>query len=160
VAVPATLGAFLSGFALGEGSFMVVCRMRAGTLRGFRISTAFNVSQQDRAPLDLFRETLACGTMRRAGNGGWCWEVIRLAAPGGADRAVLRAVPARGPEATDFEASERRSAAGIEASGVRLGSRHGSSAQRGMSRGGKRKYRMDGILRGHTPTPPAEQPAG
>jgi hypothetical protein len=42
------------------------------------ISAAFNVSQRDRAPLDLLRETLECGTLRRAGNGGWYWEVNRL----------------------------------------------------------------------------------
>ncbi len=57
---------------------MVVCRPRATARRGWRISAAFNVSQTDRAPLDLFRETLACGSMRRAGNGGWYWEVNHL----------------------------------------------------------------------------------
>ena len=77
-AIDVALGAFLSGFALGEASFMVVCRRRSGSARGFRLSAAFNVSQHDRAPLDLFRETLGCGTMRVAGNGGWYWEVNRL----------------------------------------------------------------------------------
>jgi hypothetical protein len=68
----------LSGFALGEGSFMIVCRRRGDYRRGFKLSAAFNVSQTDRAPLDLFRETLGCGSMRQAGNGGWYWEVNRL----------------------------------------------------------------------------------
>jgi hypothetical protein len=36
------------------------------------------VSQRDRTPLVLFRETLGCGTLRQAGNGGWYWEVNRL----------------------------------------------------------------------------------
>ena len=73
-AIPVSVGSFLSGFVLGEGSFMVICRRRGSSQRGFRLSAAFNVSQHDRAPLDLFRETLGCGTMRVAGNGGWYWE--------------------------------------------------------------------------------------
>ena len=76
--IPVSLGSFLSGFALGEASFMLVCRPRADYSRRWKISAAFNVSQHDRAPLDLFRETLACGSMRRAGNSGWYWEVNRL----------------------------------------------------------------------------------
>ena len=77
-AIEVSLGSFLSGFALGEGSFMLVCRKRGSSARRFRISAAFNVSQQDRVPLELFRETLRCGSLRRAGNGGWYWEVNRL----------------------------------------------------------------------------------
>ena len=57
---------------------MLVCRRRGDYERKWKISAAFNVSQQDRAPLDLFRETLDCGSLRRAGNGGWYWEVNRL----------------------------------------------------------------------------------
>jgi hypothetical protein len=77
-AVPASLGSFLSGFALGEGSFMLVCRKRDDYARRFKISAAFNVSQRDRVPLDLFREVAGCGTLRKAGNGGWYWEVNSL----------------------------------------------------------------------------------
>src|SRR5205823_5532973 len=77
-AIPSELGSFLAGFALVEASFMLVCRARQTSHRGWRISAAFNVSQHDRAPLDLFRETLGCGTMRVAGNGGWYWEVNGL----------------------------------------------------------------------------------
>ena len=73
-----TTGCFLSGFALGEGSFMLVCRRRGDYARKWKISAAFNVSQKDRVPLELFRETLGCGTIRKAGNGGWYWEVNRL----------------------------------------------------------------------------------
>ena len=57
---------------------MLVCRRRDERATRFRISAAFNVSQRDRAPLDLFRETVGCGTLRQAGNGGWYWEVKRL----------------------------------------------------------------------------------
>jgi hypothetical protein len=64
-AIPGQLGSFLAGFALGEASFMLVCRPRGDYGRRWKISAAFNVSQRDRAPLDLFRETLRCGSMRR-----------------------------------------------------------------------------------------------
>ncbi len=76
--IPLKLGSFLSGFALGEASFMLVCRRRGDYGRRWKISAAFNVSQKDRAPLELFRDTLGCGSMRRAGNGGWYWEVNDL----------------------------------------------------------------------------------
>jgi hypothetical protein len=54
-AIPASLGSFMSGFALGEGSFLIVCRRRGDYRRSFKLSAAFNVSQHDRVPLDLFR---------------------------------------------------------------------------------------------------------
>jgi hypothetical protein len=76
--IPEGLGNFLAGFALGEASFMIVCRRHGDYARSWKLSAAFNVSQTDRAPLDLFLETLACGSMREAGNGGWYWEVNRL----------------------------------------------------------------------------------
>ena len=68
--IPESLGNFLAGFALGEASFMIVCRPRVGPTGRWRVSAAFNVSQIDRAPLDLFRETLACGTMRKPAGSG------------------------------------------------------------------------------------------
>ena len=77
-AVSPDIGHFLAGFALGEGSFMLVCRPRSDHRRGWRVSAAFNASQRDVAPLDLFRRTLRCGTIRRAGNGGWYYEVNKL----------------------------------------------------------------------------------
>jgi hypothetical protein len=76
--IPSSLGSFLSGFALGEASFMLVCRPRGDYGRKWKVSAAFNVSQKDRTPLDLFCQTLRCGSIRRAGNGGWYWEVNRL----------------------------------------------------------------------------------
>jgi LAGLIDADG DNA endonuclease family protein len=77
-AIPRQLGSFLSGFALGEASFMLVCRRRDDYGRKWRVSAAFNVSQKDRAPLELFRDTLGCGTIRKAGDDGWYFEVNRL----------------------------------------------------------------------------------
>lgn len=151
-AIPASLGSFLSGFALGEGSFMIVCRRRGDYRRGFKLSAAFNVSQTDRAPLDLFRETLGCGSMRRAGNGGWYWEVNRL--PDLSDRIVpfFERFPLVGTKAEDFR---------LWSSAIAL-LRGGCQADRDyhqvlalrerMNRGGKRGHRMDGILRDYTPS--------
>jgi LAGLIDADG endonuclease len=51
-------GNYLAGFAHGEGSFMIVCRRRADYKSGWKFSAAFNVSQADRAPLELFQQTL------------------------------------------------------------------------------------------------------
>ena len=57
---------------------MLVCRRRDDYGRKWRVSAAFNVSQKDRSPLELFRDTLGCGTIRKAGNDGWYFEVNRL----------------------------------------------------------------------------------
>jgi len=99
----ASRGAFLSGFALGEGSFMLVCRECRDRPRGFRVSAAFKVSQQDRAPLDLFRDTLGVGTMRRAGNGGWYWEVNRLSDLANSIVPFFERFPLVGSKRQDFE---------------------------------------------------------
>jgi hypothetical protein len=150
-AIPASLGSFLSGFAMGEASFMVVCRKRGSSPRGFRLSAAFNVSQHDREPLDLFRETLGCGSMRRAGNDGWYWEVNRKVDL--RDRIVpfFDRFPVVGAKAVDY---------GLWREAVCLLSREPVGDQdyhqvlalrERMNRGGKRSHRMDGILRDYTP---------
>jgi LAGLIDADG endonuclease len=95
--IPDALGNFLAGFALGEASFMIVCRRRGDYTRSWKLSAAFNVSQKDRAPLDLFCETLACGGMRKAGNDGWYWEVNSFRDPV-VHHPVLSSLPARGIE--------------------------------------------------------------
>ena len=132
---------------------MIVCRSRGDYARGWKLSAAFNVSQTDRAPLDLFRETLQCGTMRKAGNGGWYWEVNRL--PDLTSRIVpfFERFPIVGVKADDFV---------WWSAAVRLLS-HGRlsdhdyhqvlALRERMNRGGKRRYRMDGILRDYTPSP-------
>jgi LAGLIDADG endonuclease len=159
-AIPVSLGSFLSGFALGEGSFMIVCRKRGDYQRSFKLSAAFNVSQHDRVPLDLFRETLGCGTLRRAGNGGWYWEV------NGLSELVARVVPffdrfpIVGQKADDYRLW--RSAVMLLADG-RLSDQdyHQVLALRErMNRGGKRRYRMDGILRDYTPSSRSRAIAG
>jgi hypothetical protein len=156
-AIDVVLGAFLSGFALGEGSFMIVCRKRSGSARGFRLSAAFNVSQHDRAPLDLFRATLGCGTMRIAGNGGWYWEVNGLRDQRYRVVPFFERFPLVGQKAQDFELY--RQAMYLLARPVLGDSEYRAvlALRERMNRGGKRKYRMAGILRDYTPTSPSSR---
>jgi LAGLIDADG DNA endonuclease family protein len=153
-AIPGSLGSFLSGFALGEASFMLVCRPRGDYGRRWKVSAAFNVSQKDRAPLELFRDTLGCGSIRRAGNGGWYWEVNRLSDL--ADRILpfFDRFPLVGKKADDY--ARFRSA-------VRLLEKGGLSdtdyvnvleLREQMNGGGKRRYSIARILRDYTPTSP------
>jgi hypothetical protein len=151
--IEVSLGSFLSGFALGEGSFMIVCRKRGDYRRSFKLSAAFNVSQHDRVPLDLFRETLRCGTMRKAGNGGWYWEVNRLSDLTSRIVPFFDRFPIVGEKAENYR---------LWRGAVLLLSKDFLSDQdyhqvlalrERMNRGGKRRYRMDGILRDYTPSP-------
>jgi hypothetical protein len=152
--IDSSLGSFLAGFALGEASFMLVCRKRGDYVRSWRVSAAFNVSQKDRAPLDLFRATLGCGTMRRAGNDGWYWEVNRLSDL--AERIVpfFTRFPLVGEKAGDFD-RWRRAIALMSRGPLDDRAYHQVLALReGMNRGGKRRHRMNGILRDYTPNSP------
>jgi hypothetical protein len=152
-AISASLGSFLSGFALGEGSFMLVCRKRGYQARCFRISAAFNVSQHDRTPLDLFRETVGCGTLRQAGNGGWYWEVNRLSDLAGQIVPFFDRFPIVGTKAQDYRLWKE---AILLLSAGRLSDqdyRQVLALRERMNRGGKRSHRMDGILRDYTPSP-------
>jgi len=152
--IDVSLGAFLSGFALGEGSFMVVCRRRSGSARGFRISAAFNVSQHDRAPLDLFRETLGCGTMRIAGNGGWYWEVNHLRDHRERIVPFFERFSLVGQKAQDFELWKQAVCLLSQPVLTDADYRTVLALREDMNRGGKRRYRMAGILRDYTPTSP------
>jgi hypothetical protein len=151
--IPSLLGNFLAGFALGEASFMIVCRPRGDYTRRWKLSAAFNVSQTDRAPLDLFRETLDCGTMRKAGNGGWYWEVNRLSDIRSRVIPFFGRFPLVGTKARDFDLF-------AEAAEL-LGKQVMSDAdyqqvlllREQMNRGGKRRYTAERILRDYTPSP-------
>ena len=81
---------------------MLVCRRRDERAPRFRISAAFNASQRDRTPLDLFRDTLDCGTLRKAGNGGWYWEVSRLSDFSGRIVPFVDRFPIVGAKAEDY----------------------------------------------------------
>ena len=156
-AIPAELGSFLAGFALGEASFMLVCRPRGDYTRRWKISAAFNVSQHDRAPLDVFRETLGCGTMRKAGNGGWYWEVNNLQDISRRIVPFFERFPLIGQKAQDF--ARFRDAVAILERGLLADSDYHAvlALREGMNRGGKRRYSMARILRDYTPGPAAEQ---
>ena len=131
---------------------MIVCRRREDYGRRWKLSAAFNVSQKDRAPLDLFRETLGCGSMRMAGNGGWYWEVNDLSSL--TDRIVpfFDRFQLVGTKAKDFGCF--RSAVAL------LAQRRLSDAdyvavlslREQMNGGGKRRYTMERILRDYTPS--------
>ena len=153
--IPSELGNFLAGFALGEASFMVVCRPRTDYARRWKLSAAFNVSQTDRAPLDLFRQTLTCGTMRRAGNGGWYWEVNRLSEIRSRIVPFFRRFPLVGSKAHDFELFAQ--AAELLAKEPMPDSHYRQVVllREQMNRGGKRRYTAERILRDYTPSSPA-----
>jgi hypothetical protein len=153
-AIPESLGSFLSGFALGEASFMLVCRSRSDYGRSWKISAAFNVSQHDRTPLELFKETLGCGSFRKAGNGGWYWEVNRLADIQQRVVPFFERFPLVGRKVHDFE--RFREAVSLLGKPVisdpdylRL-----LTLREGMNNGGKRRYSMERILRDYTPNSP------
>ena len=132
---------------------MIVCRKCDGRARSFRISAAFNVSQRDRVPLDLFKEVLDCGALRRAGNGGWYWEVNRLSDLSGRIVPFFDRFPIVGAKAQDYQLW--RGAVGLLSAG-RLSDEDYTQVlalRERMNRGGKRRYRMDGILRDYTPSP-------
>jgi hypothetical protein len=154
--IPSELGNFLAGFALGEASFMIVCRPRGDYTRRWKISAAFNVSQTDRAPLDLFRETLACGSMRKAGNGGWYWEVNRLSDIESYVVPFFRRFPLVGTKARDFELFA--AAVDLLGNGVIADAdyRQVLVLREQMNRGGKRRYTAERILRDYTPSSPVD----
>jgi hypothetical protein len=150
--IPSDLGSFLSGFALGEASFMVVCRRRGDYGMKWKLSAAFNVSQKDRAPLELFRETLGCGSMRKAGNDGWYWEVNDLRDINQRVVPFFDRFPLVGLKAQDFARFKR--AVAILVRGVRSDADLVAvlTLREGMNGGGKRRYTMERILRDYTPS--------
>jgi hypothetical protein len=153
-AIPSELGSFLSGFALGEASFTLVCRPRGDYGRKWKVSAAFNVSQKDKAPLELFRDTLGCGSMRRAGNGGWYWEVNRLSDITSRIVPFFDRFPPVGKKAEDYALF--RSAVALLARGVLSDTDYVAvlELRERMNGGGKRRYTAARILRDYTPTSP------
>jgi hypothetical protein len=159
-AIPSDTGSFLAGFALGEASFMLVCRRRSDYGRSWKISAAFNVSQHDPVPLELFRDTLECGSMRKAGNDGWYWEVNNLRDISRRIVPFFERFPLVGQKAQDFERF-RDAVTILERGPLTDSDYHAVLALReGMNRGGKRRYSMERILRDYTPGAAAEQLQG
>ena len=155
--IPSEIGNFLSGFALGEASFMLVCRPRGDYSRKWRISAAFNVSQHDIAPLELFRETLNCGTIRKAGNDGWYFEVNRLTEIRNLVVPFFTRFPLVGRKAQDFALF--KSAVEILSQEVLSDTDYARvlSLREEMNNGGKRKYSKERILRDYTPNSSQEE---
>jgi LAGLIDADG endonuclease len=156
-AIPSSLGSFLSGFALGEASFMLVCRPRGDYGRRWKVSAAFNVSQKDRAPLELFRDTLGCGSIRRAGNGGWYWEVNRLSDIASRIVPFFDRYPLVGRKAEDYALFRR--AVALLSLGVLSDTDYVAvlELRERMNGGGKRRYTAARILRDYTPTSPVSR---
>ena len=142
---------------MGEASFMLVCRPRGDYERRWKISAAFNVAQKDPEPLELFMRTLGCGTMRRAGNSGWYWEVNRLSDIQAAIVPFFERFPLVGAKARDFELF--RCAVRVLWKGPLSDTDFGRvlSLREDMNRGGKRRYSMERILRDYTPSSPVER---
>ena len=132
---------------------MIVCRRRRDYRRGFKLSAAFNVSQHDPTPLDLFRETFGCGSLRWGGSNGWYWEVIGL--PDLRCRIVpfFERSPLVGQKAEDFRLWKHGVAVLYSGNLSDQDYRRVLALRERMNRGGKRRYRMDGILRDYTPSP-------
>lgn len=123
---------------------------------GWKISAAFNVSQRDPAPLELFREAIGCGMTRKPGNDGWYFEVNSL---GDIRRTIVpffRRFPLVGKKAEDFrlfaQAVELLSQPVVSDDDIRQVLR----LREQMNRGGKRRYSMERILRDYTPNPQFE----
>jgi hypothetical protein len=133
---------------------MIVCRKRGDYGRKWKLSAAFTVSQRDREPLDLFHETLGCGSLRRAGNGGWYWEVNRLSDISSLIVPFFERFPLVGQKANDFDLF--KSAVALLAKSVVSDDDYVRIIQlrERMNRGGKRRYSAERILRDYTPTPP------
>jgi hypothetical protein len=77
-AVPEPIGNYLAGFVDGEGSFNVSFRPRSDYVFPWKVSLCFNVSQRERAILEILRTHVGCGTMRQRADGVWYFEVNTL----------------------------------------------------------------------------------
>ncbi len=73
--IPSHIGHYLSGFADGEGSFMITVRKREDYVMKWKISLCFNVSQKESYILSQFKKHLECGTLRRRIDDFYYYEV-------------------------------------------------------------------------------------
>ena len=75
--IPLPIGAYLTGFTDGEGSFNVLLRKKDYSV-GWQACPSFNVSQKDRTILALFKRWLGCGTLRSRPDGITYYEVTNI----------------------------------------------------------------------------------
>ena len=94
--------------------------------------------------------------MRKAGNGGWYWEVNRLSDIRSTIIPFFRRFPLVGRKAHDFELFAW--AADLLAKEVVSDAdyRQVLLLREQMNRGGKRRYTMERILRDYTPSSPVD----
>lgn len=155
------LGAYLAGFADGEGSFNVSFRPRSDYRTPWKVSLCFNISQRDDTVLRVFHRVLGCGTLRQRRDGVWYFEVNDL------EDIQARVIPFF--EKYQFvSVKKRRDFAKFRRIAAIVGrrSRQGRDRiekileiRRDMNDGGKRRYGeeeilrkcADRILRDHTP---------
>ena len=135
---------------------MIVCRPRADYPGKWKISAAFNVSQHDKEPLELFMRTLRCGTIRRAGNDGWYWEVNRIDDLVRTMIPFFERFPIVGKKARDFNLFARAARLLAQRPRTETAIRQVLAFREQMNSGGKRRYSMEGILRDYTPNLPSE----
>jgi hypothetical protein len=95
---------------------------------------------------------LGCGTMRRAGNGGWYWEVNDLTDIQRHVVPFFERFPLVGTKATDFDRFKRA----VEILGREVLTDQDYvdvlALREEMNGGGKRRYTMERILRDYTPS--------
>jgi hypothetical protein len=133
---------------------MLVCRPRDDYGRKWKVSAAFNVSQKDLEPLELFRDTLGCGSIRKAGNGGWYWEVNRLSDIASRIVPFFDRFPLVGKKAQDFGRFKSAVALLSQKTVGEADYRAVLELREQMNGGGKRRYSAARILRDYTPTSP------
>lgn len=76
--IPVDKGFYIAGFVDGEGSFYLSARQRPDYPTRWRFSLHFNISNRDRAVLEICRHYLGCGTLRESRPGFYTLEVERL----------------------------------------------------------------------------------
>ena len=100
--------------------------------------------------MELFRDTLRCGTIRKAGNDGWYFEVNRLRDISELVVPFFTRFPLVGQKAMDFALFAK--AVALMSSGLDETKYVSVLELRDrLNSGGKRRYTMERILRGHTP---------
>lgn len=67
--IPPEIGAYLAGFADGEGSFNASLRRRPDHVRGWQFILTFNVSQKERHILEYYQTYLRCGRIQTRPDG-------------------------------------------------------------------------------------------